>query len=146
MPAAYAQLRVITAGVVSVLIAACSSATSPVSIEMHRAQWKSHGLANYDYTYEFFAGFSSGPANEPLRVMVRQDTVRSAQLADGTPLTPGYLPTIDELFDRALAAAKDGSLKTVTFDPDLGYPTLIAYDRVPDALQSEQASALQAQP
>lgn len=140
------RLRVITAVVVSVLVAGCSNPTSPQSIDMRRARWKSHGLANYDYTYEFAAGFSSGPANQPLRLIVRQDTVRSARLSDGTPVTASYLPTIDALFDRALAAANDGSLKSITFDPDLGYPTMIAYVALPDRTQSEEASALQTQP
>jgi hypothetical protein len=132
--------------VVTAIAVACSSPTSPVSILEHRATWQARALANYDYTYQFAAGFSSGPAGQPLRLQVRQDTVRSAQLFDGTPVGAGYLPTIDALFERALAAAKDGSLKSITFDPDLGYPTLIAYNAVPDAMQSEQATALQLQP
>ncbi len=139
-------VRLTLALAVTAIAVSCSSPTSPASILEHRADWKARALANYDYTYEFAAGFSSGPAGQPIRLQVRQDTVRSAQLFDGTLLSDGYLPTIDALFERALAAARDGSLKSITFDPDLGYPTLIAYNAVPDAMQSERAAALQVQP
>jgi hypothetical protein len=139
-------VQVTLALAITAIAVACSSPTSPASILEYRANWKARGFTNYDYTYEFAAGFSNGPAGQPIRLQVRQDTVRSAKLFDGTPVSAGYLPTIDALFERALAAASAGSLKSITFDPDLGYPTLIAYNAASDAVQGEEATALQVQP
>jgi hypothetical protein len=107
--------------------------------------WNSQRLANYSYTYQF-AAFSA-LAYQPLRVEVRQDTVRSVVvLATGESIVPTYFLTIDALFDRALGAAQNGSLTRIDFDSARSYPTLLAYAAVPDALSSQQASALQPLP
>jgi hypothetical protein len=132
-------------GSLAALILACSTPTdqaSQGSILVHRAMWKAQNLANYSYTYEFYA--FNFYAEKPLRLEVRQDTVRFAVvLATGDTIRAAYFPTIDMLFDRALQASQDGSLKRITFDPVRGYPTSLGYAAIPDALSSEQASALQ---
>ena len=139
--------RILSAALVAAGIAACSNPTSPETIQAHRADWEAHRLVNYDYTYEYDGGNVSGPSGQPLRVQVRQDTVRSVVLlADGTQLTPAYWPTIEKLFDRALSAAQDGSLAHITFDPVLAYPTIVDYVPRPDVIAAEHAGALQAPP
>ena len=137
----------LAAGSLAALIS-CSNPTEPTSvlnILANRAEWTRRKPANYSYTYQF-AAFNAF-ANQPLRVEVRQDTVRSVVvLATGDSIAPIYFPTIDALFDRALGAAQSGSLTRIAFDPVLGYPTLLTYAAIPDALSSQQASALQPLP
>ncbi len=128
------------------LLTACANHTgSLLSVQTvleHRAMWEAQGLTSYSYTYEFWA--FNRFAGQPLRLEVRADTVRSVVVvATGEVVDPRYFPTINSLFERALAAARDGSLTTVTFDRQRGYPTGLGYAAVPDALSSERASALQ---
>ena len=149
MPNALLRLRGSVAGATSALaVLACSSPTGPASIQSilaHRALWENQRLANYSYTYQYHA--FSAVADQPLRLEVRQDTVRSVVvLATGENIPPAYFPTIDALFDRALAAAQNRSLTRIAFDAVRGYPTLLDYAAVPDALSSQQASALQSLP
>ena len=146
MPTALSRLRGTVAGVsLGVLALACSNPTAPTSarsILAHRAVWVGQRLTNYSYTYQFHA--FNAFADQPLRLEVRQDTVRSVVvLATGESIPPAYFPTVDALFDRALGAAQSGSLTRIAFDPVRGYPTLLGYVANPDALQSQQASTLQ---
>jgi uncharacterized protein DUF6174 len=146
MPIALLRLRgSVARGSLAVLALACSNPAAPTSVQSilaHRAVWVGQGLTNYSYTYQFHA--FNAFADQPLRLEVRQDTVRSVVvLATGQSISPAYFPTIDALFDRALGTAQNGSLTRIAFDAVRGYPTLLAYAAVPDALSSQQASALQ---
>lgn len=128
------------------VIAACSSPTSPVTIEMHRAQWKAKGIVNYDFTYDAGLGFINRPPG-PWRIQVRGDTVRAVmRLADSSQLDPLFWPTIDRLFDIASEGAVEGRLVNVEFDPLLSYPTLIQYVPEPDRGSDYRARELQAIP
>ena len=131
---------------------ACHAPTSPSAVIANptpgqilaqRAVWAAHGLSDYAYTYEFHA--FNAFADHPIRLGVRQDTVRSAVLtATGRILAvPDYFPTVDKLFELALADATAGSLRVIAFDPALGYPVHMQIAANPDALQSVEASALQ---
>ena len=133
---------------------ACHAPTSPGAIVIanptpgqilaQRTVWAAHGLTDYAYTYEFHA--FNAFADQTIRLGVRQDTVRSAVLmATGRVLAPppDFFPTIDALFDLALADATAGSLRLIAFDPALGYPVHIQIAANPDALQGVEASALQ---
>ena len=137
----------VAVGSLAVWVLACSSPAGPgsvLSILAQRAVWKDQGIANYAYIYQFHA--FNALADKPLRVEVRQDTVRSVVvLATGQNISPppAYFPTIDALFDRALGAAQNGSLTRSAFDAVRGYPTLLIYEANPDALTSQQASTLQ---
>ena len=143
------QRRPIVIVVLAALVGACAdptgSGTSIQNILLHRAVWSRQSIHDYSYTYEF-AAFNRF-AYHPLQVEVRQDTVRSVVvLATGESIDPKYFPTIGALFERALSAAKNGSLKRADFDASRGYPTVLSYAALPDALSSEQASALQPPP
>ena len=126
------------------MMAACSSPTSPNNIRAHEAVWKSHAIVNYDYTYQFDGGNSAGPRG-PVRIQVRQDTVRIVmQLSDSAVLSPTYWPTVNALFTNALSAAADGSLADITFDPAFDYPTSIRYVPMPDRPTGSTARDLEA--
>jgi Family of unknown function (DUF6174) len=58
------------------------------------------------------------------------------------PGAPASWPTIDKLFDEAMEAAADGSLRGARFDPALDYPTEIDLAGPPDASGSVFASGL----
>jgi hypothetical protein len=135
-------------GGLAAFIVACSSPTGPASqrsILAHRALWNDQNLTSYSYTYQFNA--FNAFANQPLRVEVRQDTVRAVVVvASGDTLSPTGFPTIDVLFDRALHASENGSLTRISFDPGRGFPTLLGYESIPDALSSEQASGVEPLP
>ena len=125
---------------------ACSTPTSPSSDDIlaHRARWASHHLSDYVYTYEFSA--FNAFADRAIRVEVHGDTVRSAVVVStGQSLDASFVPTIDQLFDQALANAGH-SLRAITFDRALAYPAHMAFAGPPDALSDVQASALQALP
>ena len=133
----------------AIFLAACSNPSSPrVSVQTvlaHQAIWRGQGLHNYSYTYEFVA--FNRFANQPLQIDVRQDTVRSVVvLARGENLDPTHFPSIDGLFEQALGAAQNGSLTHIAFDPARGYPTVLGYQALPDALSSQQATDLQPTP
>ena len=140
--------RSVAVASLAALILACSSSTGPASVEsviVHQAMWKDQKLTNYSYTYQFRA--FNAFANQPLRLEVRGDTVRSVIiLATGDSIDPTYFPTIDAIFDRALHAAQNGSLTRIAFDPVRSYPTLIDYEAFPDALSFEQVSGLESLP
>lgn len=138
----------IAVGSLAILAVGCSTPTGPTPVQgilAHRAAWQAQHLVNYSYTYEFYA--FNALANQPLRLVVRQDTVRSViVVATGDSIPPTYFPTIDALFDRALAAEQNGSLTGIAFDPARSYPTHLRYAALPDALSSQQASAVQPLP
>jgi hypothetical protein len=45
---------------------------------------------------------------------------------------PGYLPTIDGLFQAAASADSSGILTALAFDPTWHFPALIAWSGLPD--------------
>jgi len=149
MPVTISQVRgSIAVGGLAAFLLACSSPTGPTSLRSilaHRALWNEQKLTSYSFTYQFSA--FNGLANQPLRMEVRQDTVRSVVVvATGDTVTPTHFPTIDVLFDRALRAAENGSLTRISFDTRRGYPTIVGYEAIPDLLSSEQASAVEPLP
>ena len=140
--------RSLSVAVALSVIPACANLSGPPvityirSITAHRAQWQAQNLKDYSFTYQFWA--FNRFAGQPLRLEVRDDTVRSVLVvATGEIVSPAYFPTIEGLFDRALAAAKSGSLRRVAFDAVRGFPTHLGYATVPDGLQSQDASDVQ---
>jgi len=136
-------------GIIAVgLLAGCGDATAPSedTILAHRASWSAQHLSDYSYIYEA-TGFFINTADKPISITVRNNAVASAVFAgtgDPVPGSPTNFPSIDQLFDQALAAARDHSLASITFDPNLGYPTRMELAGPPDASGSLLASQLEA--
>jgi hypothetical protein len=116
-----------------------------------RAVWRAKGIHDYAYDYRvdrFFINY----AGRAIHLVVRADSVVSATYRDtGEPLpgTAGYLPTVDRLFERAIAAFGGyglNTLRSISFDPGLGYPRFMQLDGPPDAGGSVTASGLQPLP
>ena len=133
-----------------VALAACSDATGPTAEDVlaHRANWLTHNLTDYTYIYET-RGFFINWEGQPIRVAVRNGVVVSATfVATGEPASasPTDFPTIDELFDQAADAARDHTLRAVSFDGQLSYPRRMDLDGPPDAQGSLIATQVQPVP
>jgi len=152
MPTASRHLRrafvaaALTLGAAS--LAACSASTGPagtLDLAQHRARWAAHHLASYRYDY-VVTGYFIGYAGHDIRVVVHDGAVQSATDTDDGRTFPSpatYFPTIDQLFDRAMQAEANQSLKGARFDPRLDYPTELDFAGPPDASGSVFASNLQ---
>lgn len=139
--------RLVLFGLVTSLLSCRAEPTAPTQTDLQRAQaaWKARGFSRYAYRYET-VGFFNAFDGRVMRLVVLSDTVRSAQFVatnDSVPVAPATMPTIDALFARAIAASVSGTLVSVTFDPILGYPTVIELSGLPDARGSILASAIE---
>src|SRR5512138_1837611 len=138
-------LRLLTAAVV-LSTAACANPTemSSTDISAHRARWSAHRLTKYAYDYKV-TGFLISFAGHDIHLVILNGVVQSAtDLVTGqsAPGDPASWPTIDKLFDKAMQAAADGSLRNATFDPTLDFPTELDLAGPPDASGSVFASRL----
>lgn len=128
----------------------CDSPTGPSveTVVQHQAAWATHNLSRYAYQYEI-TGFFNTLEGKAIRLVVLGDTVRSATFVatgDSVPVAPSLLPTIDKLFEQAIAAATDNTLTGVTFDPTFSYPLQMDLAGPPDAGGSVFASHLELLP
>ena len=120
------------------------SGPSAQDVQMERAAWESHNLTRYSYVYEA-TGFLNALAGHQIRLVVLNDTVRSATdltSGDSTVSNVAGFPTIEDLFDGALAAIATKSLAGISYDPTYSYPTRIALTGPPDAAGTITASNL----
>jgi len=117
------------------------------SIERQRSLWEAHHLTRYAYVYET-TGFFISTSGRPIRLVVLNDTVVSAQdVATDSVLTmPSEFPTMDALFDRAIAAAAGGTLEAITYDTTFGYPSRMDLVGPADGSGSILASSLELLP
>jgi uncharacterized protein DUF6174 len=131
-------------GLTAVLVLpGCGTLTELKTLDLnrHRAAWEAQGLTDYSYVYEL-DGFLINYAGKPIRLEVRQDTVRSAVVIATGDTLAGHWPTIDDLFDQAAEAQHDDILKAITFDPVLSYPVRMDLSGPPDASGSVLAGQL----
>jgi hypothetical protein len=122
-----------------------SQGTSLSEIRAQQARWRSHLIRDYQYLYKQ-TGFNSQLTGRTIKVVVLGDTVRMANdtlTGDSIPTVWGVPPTVDGLFDMALAGFSNGSLTAISFDPALGYPLRLDLAGPPDASGSIFASNLQ---
>jgi len=103
---------------------------------------------HYSYVWEI-TGYFNALDGQPIRLEVRQDTVRSATFAaTGQPVpgAPAQFPTIDGLFDFAIAMLNNHWLAAFLTDPQLGYPVRIDVAGPLDASGSDFVTQFQALP
>jgi hypothetical protein len=132
------------------LLAACNDpaiAPSQQDVSRERALWSAHHLSRYAYVYEL-TGFLVNYAGHPIRLVVLADTVRSATDMTTGDSVPGAatFPTLDGLFDQALAALSAGTLKAITYDSVFAFPSRMDLSGPPDASGSVLASSLELLP
>jgi hypothetical protein len=114
----------------SVAVAACSSPFEPDEareLAAARARWEERAFA--DYTFEAQHGcFCSPETIGPVRITVQQGAITSVTLLEtGQPVDPALWFTIEQLFDRIPAFAKEDGVDDVTaeYDATLGFPASV---------------------
>jgi hypothetical protein len=99
-------------------------------LEQARAQWRSQGITDYQFTFRRSC-FCAPAAREPALVTVRQGAIVSVEsVSNGAPQDPALYFTIEGLFDL-LEDAIDGDADqlTASYDSALGYPASAFIDR-----------------
>jgi hypothetical protein len=124
-------IGIVAAGVM-VSAASCSAITNPAveegsgSVTELRVRWgRWRAVGPRSYTYELRrACFCGTETVTPARVEVRDDRVVDIRsLATGQRLSFTSVPTIDLLFEWAIAEAEAGGHVEVAYHPLLSYPT-----------------------
>jgi frataxin-like iron-binding protein CyaY len=113
---------------------ACSEVMSVTANEMdrHRALWVASGIVSYRYDYQ--RSCECGPETvRPVRIEVVGGSVATVTFRDDGQLMlnpqAGAFATIDDLFDMIDEAIRaQAESLVVTYDPTLGYPTLVSVD------------------
>ncbi len=148
--------RATFSALLAAVLAACSHATTgpdaptprpgttgSANVVVSRARWDSFHFRDYSYVY-LQTGFFITFTGHQVRVVVKADSVtavRDAVTGDSVPWSPQTFPTIDQLFDRAIAADSAGLLSGIAYDSVYGYPTRIDFAGPPDASGSVFVSA-----
>ena len=140
-------MRATLAGLATAALVSCDSGSSVPSVadlQQHQAAWASHHLTRYAYRY-MTSGYFISWDGQLMRLVVLGDTVRSAQFVATNDSVPGAtgLPTIDQLFERAITARENGALLAAEFDTTLGFPTRLVFDGPPDASGTITASSIE---
>ncbi len=120
-----------------VFAASCRDTTGPLDqLAAARERWSKRGFADYSYTFQAICFCANG---NPIRVSVVRDTVRSAiDLTTSQPVSLQFLYTytVDGLFAVIENGISNHKTVDATYEPTLGYPVHIDYDRdnpAPDA-------------
>ena len=146
------RVRPLLAGLLALAGASCGhESTSPDSatalVQRYQAAWETHQLSSYVYDFKTI-GFTTALDGQTFHLLVVADTVRSAvNLATGESFPqPSLFPSVDQLYDQALAGARTGDLSDIQVDTQLSYPLLLVYKGFPDASGSIVCSNLQPVP
>ena len=101
-------------------------------MDRHRALWIAAGITSYRYDYQ--RSCECGPDMlRPVSIEVIEGSVTSVTFLDDGLLaqssTFNAFATIDDLFDMIDEAVQaNAESLVVTYDPTLGYPTLLSVD------------------
>ena len=131
---------VVVLGVMAV--AGCHLVTDPHrDFTSARETWGAKRPSSYEYTVRISC-FCGGEVTRPVVITVTGQTVESRKYADtGVAVDARWndsFLTIDALFAEIDQAYATGAPTVdVTFDPTLGYPTLISIDRIANAIDDE---------
>lgn len=112
----------------AIFVTACDDDTGEAALEAARARWE-RNQPSHD-VYQFTTGaicFCSDTSD--VRISVRHGVVEGAvHVADHTPVDEAQrsqLETIDDLFDTIEELRQTADKVTASYDPTLGYPTII---------------------
>src|SRR5262249_39241289 len=104
--------------------------------DANRQKWQARGFRDYSITMRILCFC---PETSPLNVTVLGDSVTSAtRVSDGKPVDVRQIPTINKLFDFIDRAITEHTVTIhLTYDPELGYPRQIVYDKARDFVDEE---------
>ena len=127
--------RIPLIGVLSSLLAACSSPLSPrevLALGKAKARWEARSFQAYSYEFVISCGECPDVVRQWARVAVSNgQVVGVVRVANDSALSPQYwtsFTTVDGLFARIARYQHEDWVRDVIveFDPQLGYPTLIS--------------------
>ncbi|MBO6575561.1 MAG: hypothetical protein JJ896_11210 [Rhodothermales bacterium] len=127
----------------ALLLAGCTltgpgTVTELTDLQQARARWQSSASADYDM--QLFRGCFCAGSGE-LHIFVRDDSLAAIKQQEDYWVVDEtwwqYIPTVDELFDLIEEATREADELTVTYHPELGYPTEISIDWLADAVDDE---------
>lgn len=110
-------------------------------LETHRQLWHSQKIANYQYIYQQVC-FGPIPTNLPAKIVVKNNKIIEVTLLEteqsSEEIDLDSYKTIDQLFKIIEdAVSRNADKITVTYDPNLGYPTKIFIDYIELAADDE---------
>ena len=114
--------------------------------ELKDQQKRWQALNLNDYTFEFQRSCFCGGPHGFLRVTVASDRIVAVVDSEtGQPpqnLFPGWVGTVDEIFQELIEDARDAHKVEVSFNDDLHYPTRASVDRIKHAIDDEYSLTL----
>jgi hypothetical protein len=126
----------------ALLIAGCSLSPAPTELEKNRVLWKEQNANHYQFQLSILC-FCPYYSQMPLNIEVRDGEAMSIAAADGSDVTPNLeyysqADTVEEVFGIIESAQSGGADEVmVEYDPDYGYPILIAIDYIKEAVDDE---------
>ena len=142
----------------ALLAAACYSPTDRSEVprsererlEQNLARWRAQGYDSYRFEYRHRC-FCPPEVTDPVMIVVRGGAkVSVTDVATGLAVPPERLDqylTVEQLFALARQALAEAASVSVSYDPALGYPTLLEIDwrrEIADDEGTHQAASLQA--
>jgi len=132
------MIRAIAIFLLVVLAASCTDQGDPAEWLQYERQWQSLNIQDYSIIQELQCFCEN--AGRAVQLLVRSDTIYSATPLDTLPwpVNKDYYHTVNSLFQEIKSAkAVPGSIVTIRFNAEYGYPELFYFDRIPGAVDEE---------
>jgi Family of unknown function (DUF6174) len=126
--------------ILTALLSGCRDATAPDArqseLDANRQKWSERGYSNYTFTLRMDCFCA---INGPVSVLVVADSARQVTLqSTGATIDAPWIPTVKKLFDVIdQDIARHAAVLRVTYEPTLGYPSLIVSDPIANAVDDE---------
>lgn len=128
----------------ALLVSGCSDPTGPEEARLTTAQrrWEAARPASNSYTMQQRVICFCITGATTFQVTVTAGAVtRAVNLTTGESMSVALLTifrTIDELFTQARAGlTREGVVQSMAFDASLGFPTMLSFDPIRDAIDDE---------
>jgi hypothetical protein len=128
----------------SLILAACTAASSPSEFEKNQQLWEDANISHYRYTLSLSC-FCAFMEDMPLTIEVQNDQIVSITSVKGTAVDathPSYslfenYATFDRIFLQLKTALEEADEVTVAYDATYGFPTTITIDQIKEATDDE---------
>jgi hypothetical protein len=128
----------------SLILAACTAASSPSEFEKNQQLWEDANISHYRYTLSLSC-FCAFMEDMPLTIEVQNDQIVSITSVKGTAVdttNPSYslfenYATFDRIFLQLKTALEEADEVTVVYDTAYGFPTTITIDQIKEATDDE---------
>lgn len=128
----------------SLILAACTAASSPSEFEKNQQLWEDANISHYRYTLSLSC-FCAFMEDMPLTIEVQNDQIVSITSVKGTIVDathPSYsifenYATMDRIFLQLKTALEEADEVTAIYDTTYGFPTSITIDQIKEATDDE---------